>query len=137
MIKVEITLGKCEVKLVERLLLEDLISWKSRKNQLPLILKGARQVGKTWLLKEFGRVAFDDVLYINFENAPGLRESFDGDISPQRILDLLGALHGKKIQPQKTLMIFDEVQQVPRALTALKYFAENAPEYAIFVRVHY
>ena len=124
-------MGKCEVTLVERLLLEDLIAWKGRKNRLPLILKGARQVGKTWLLNEFGRVAFDDVLYINFENAPGLKESFDGDISPQRILDLLGALHGRKIQPQKTLMIFDEVQEIPRALTALKYFAENAPEYAI------
>ena len=116
---------------MRRLLIDDLIAWKNRKNRLPLILKGARQVGKTWLLNEFGRVAFDDVLYINFENAPGLKESFDGDISPQRILDLLGALHGKKIQPQKTLLIFDEVQEIPRALTALKYFAENAPEYAI------
>ena len=124
-------LAKCEVMLVERLMIGDLIAWKNKKNRLPLILKGARQVGKTWLLNEFGRVAFDDVLYINFENAPGLKESFDGDITPQRILDLLGALHGKKIQPQKTLIIFDEVQEIPRALTALKYFAENAPEYVI------
>jgi predicted AAA+ superfamily ATPase len=116
---------------MRRLSIEDLIAWKNKENRLPLILKGARQVGKTWILKEFGRVAFEDVLYINFENAPGLKESFDGDISPQRILDLLGALHGKRIQPQKTLMIFDEVQEIPRALTALKYFAENAPEYAI------
>ena len=116
---------------MKRLLIDDLIAWKNKKGRLPLILRGARQVGKTWLLNEFGRVAFDDVLYINFENAPGLKEAFDGDISPHRILDLLGALHGKRVQPQTTLMIFDEVQEIPRALTALKYFAENAPEYAI------
>ena len=116
---------------MKRLLMNDLIKWKNKKNRLPLILKGARQVGKTWLLNEFGRTAFEDVLSINFENAPGLKEAFDGDISPQRILDLLGALHGKRIKPQETLMIFDEVQEIPRALTALKYFAESAPEYAI------
>ena len=102
-----------------------------QKNRLPLILKGARQVGKTWLLNEFGKTAFDDVLYINFEAEPGLNEIFDGDISPMRIIDLLGALHAKKIMQQKTLIIFDEVQEMPRALTSLKYFAENAPEYAI------
>jgi len=122
---------KCEVMLMKRLLMDDLVKWKNKKNRLPLILKGARQVGKTWLLNEFGKTAFDDVLYINFENAPGLKESFDGDISSQRIIDLLGALHGKRVKPQKTLLIFDEVQEIPRALTALKYFAETAPEYAI------
>jgi len=116
---------------VKRLLMDELIKWKNKNNRLPLILKGARQVGKTWLLSEFGRTEFDDVLYINFENAPGLKEIFDGDISPRRIIDLLGALHGKRIEPQKTLLIFDEVQEIPRALTALKYFAETAPEYAI------
>ena len=116
---------------MKRLLMNDLVKWKNKKNRLPLILKGARQVGKTWLLNEFGRTAFDDVLYINFENAPGLKETFDGDISPKRIVDLLGALHGKRIKPEETLLIFDEVQEIPRALTALKYFAETAPEYAI------
>lgn len=116
---------------MKRLLLENLIVWKNRKNRLPLILKGARQVGKTWLLNEFGKVAFEDVLYINFENAPNLKEVFDGDISPQRLIDLLGALHGKRILPGKTLMIFDEIQEIPRALTSLKYFAEQAPEYVI------
>ena len=116
---------------MQRLLLQDLISWKNKKNRLPLILRGARQVGKTWLLNEFGKTAFDDMLSINFENAPGLKEAFDGDISPSRILDLLGALHGKRIKPYETLLIFDEVQEIPRALTALKYFAETAPEYAI------
>ena len=116
---------------MQRLLMNSLLKWKDKKNRLPLILKGARQVGKTWLLNEFGKTAFDDVLYINFENAPGLREAFDGDISPQRVLDLLGALHGKRIKPRETLLIFDEVQEIPRALTSLKYFAETAPEYAI------
>ena len=116
---------------MKRILIDDLIRWKNKKNRLPLILRGARQVGKTWLLKEFGKTAFEDVLYINFENTPGLKEVFDGDISPHRILDLLGALHGKRIKAQKTLMIFDEVQEIPRALTALKYFAEEVPEYAI------
>ena len=116
---------------MQRFLMQDLLVWKKKKNRQPLILKGARQVGKTWLLNEFGRTAFFDVLYINFENAPGLKEAFDGDISPRRIIDMLGALHGKKIKPQETLLIFDEVQEIPRALTALKYFAETAPEYAI------
>jgi len=95
------------------------------------MLKGARQVGKTWLLTEFGRTHFDDVLYINFENAPGMNELFEGIIEPQRIIEMLGALHGKKIIPEHTLLIFDEVQEVPRALTSLKYFAETAPHYPI------
>jgi predicted AAA+ superfamily ATPase len=111
--------------------MKDLIHWKNKKDRLPLILKGARQVGKSWLLNAFGETAFADVLSVNFENAPGLKEVFDGDISPQRILDMLGALHGRRIKPRETLLIFDEVQEIPRALTALKYFAEAAPEYAV------
>lgn len=114
-----------------RKIIGDLKAWKDKKGRLPLILKGARQVGKTWILNEFGRTCFDDVLYINFENAANLEELFDGVIEPQRIIDILGALHGKKIIPEKTLLIFDEIQEIPRALTALKYFAENAPEYPI------
>ena len=114
-----------------RTLLENLIAWKNKTDRLPLILRGARQVGKTWILTEFGRTHFDDVLYINFENAADLGELFEGTIEPERIIDILGALHGKKIIPEHTLLIFDEVQEVPRALTSLKYFAENAPQYPI------
>ena len=116
---------------MERLLMEELKVWKNRTDRKPLILRGARQVGKTWLLKDFGKKAFDDVCYINFERSSGLGSLFDGTIQPARIIEQLSLLHGKKIEPQHTLIIFDEVQEMPRALTSLKYFAEEAPEYAI------
>ncbi|MCL2311204.1 MAG: AAA family ATPase, partial [Firmicutes bacterium] len=90
-----------------------------------------RQVGKTWALQEFSKQAFDDALYLNFEQTKEMAQVFEGDIEPKRIIDILGALNKKKIKPEKTLIIFDEVQEIPRALTALKYFAETAPEYAI------
>ncbi len=111
--------------------IEELKNWKEKKSRLPLLLMGARQVGKTWLMKEFGRQCFDDVCYINFENPGTIADVFEGTIVPSRIIELLSAYHQKKIEPQKTLLIFDEIQEVPRALTALKYFAEEAPEYAI------
>ena len=102
-----------------------------KKDRLPLILRGARQVGKTWILQEFGKECFDDVLYINFENAGSIADLFEENIKPKRIIEYLSAYHHKKIEPQKTLIIFDEIQEFPRALTALKYFAEETPEYAI------
>lgn len=116
---------------MERLLLEELKQWKEKPGRKPLILQGARQVGKTWLLKEFGRLCFDDVCYVNFERASPINAVFDGDLTPQRLVTQLSLLSGRKIEPQKTLVIFDEVQEVPRALTSLKYFAEEAPEYAV------
>ena len=114
-----------------RKIMQELTAWKEKPDRQPLMLKGARQVGKTWILREFGHTRFDDVLEINFEKAGNLAELFEGTIDPVRIINMLGALHGKKILPQKTLLIFDEVQEVPRALTSLKYFSENAPEYAV------
>lgn len=116
---------------MKRLLLNDLIQWKNNSDRKPLILRGARQVGKTWLLKEFGRTCFKDVCYINFEQTDLLSRIFEGTLSPQRIIEQLSVFHGKKIIPQQTLLIFDEVQEMPRALTSLKYFAEEAPQYAI------
>lgn len=116
---------------MERLLLEELKKWKEKPGRKPLVLQGARQVGKTWLLKEFGKCCFDDVCYVNFERTSPINDVFDGDLAPQRLITQLTLLSGKKIEPQKTLVIFDEVQEVPRALTSLKYFAEEAPEYAV------
>ena len=114
-----------------RKIITELEKWKNKKSRLPLILKGARQVGKTWILQEFGKRYFDDTLYINFENAGNIVDLFQNNIEPSRIIEYLSAINHKKIQPEKTLIIFDEIQELPRALTALKYFAEEAPEYAI------
>ena len=114
-----------------RKILNQLKEWKEKKDRQPLILKGARQVGKTWILQEFGKKYFEDVLYINFENAGNISSLFEGNIEPNRIIEYLSAIHHKKIVPEKTLIIFDEIQELPRALTSLKYFAEQTPEYAI------
>ena len=111
--------------------IEKLIEWKEDTDRKPLILNGARQVGKTWILQEFGKEYFDDTLYINFENAGDIQDLFSGNIEPKRIIEYLSAIHHRKIQPEKTLIIFDEIQELPRALTSLKYFAEQAPEYPI------
>ena len=116
---------------MERLLISQLLKWKEKRGRKPLILEGARQVGKTWLLKEFGRKYFKDVCYINFEKNDALESIFADDLSPQFIIEQLSIYHGKLIKPESTLIIFDEVQEMPRALTSLKYFCEEAPEYAI------
>lgn len=116
---------------MERILINELHKWKDKSDRKPLILRGARQVGKTWLLKDFGKKFFKDVCYINFEQKDILGAIFEGTLSPKRILEQLSVYSGKKIQPEETLIIFDEVQEMPRALTSLKYFAEEAPEYAI------
>lgn len=116
---------------MDRLLLDDLRKWKEKSDRKPLILRGARQVGKTWLLKEFGQRFFDDTFYLNFEQQELPDSIFGGTLSPQQIIEQLSIYRGKKIMPETTLIIFDEVQELPRALTALKYFAEEAPQYAI------
>lgn len=116
---------------MERTLIEELHNWKDKSDRKPLILRGARQVGKTWLLKDFGKRFFKEVCYINFEQKDMLGAIFKGTLSPKRIIEQLSVYSGKKILPENTLIIFDEVQEMPRALTSLKYFAEEAPEYAI------
>ncbi|MCQ2269702.1 MAG: ATP-binding protein [Bacteroidales bacterium] len=114
-----------------RKLIKELAQWKLRAKHNPLILQGARQVGKTWLLKEFGKVYYEDVCYLNFERTPHLSDVFEGELSPQKIVEQLSVFHRRKIDSQKCLLIFDEVQECPRALTSLKYFSEEAPEYDI------
>ncbi|MBN1686706.1 MAG: ATP-binding protein [Spirochaetales bacterium] len=116
---------------MERAATGELIAWKNRKNRKPLLVRGVRQSGKTYLLQEFGRTHFRDVAYFNFESFPSLTELFERDLNPRRILMELGVLSGKKIEPETTLVIWDEVQFCPKALTALKYFAEQTPEYAV------
>ncbi|HDQ26161.1 MAG TPA: DUF4143 domain-containing protein [bacterium] len=114
-----------------RKLIEKLKTWKDKKGRMPLVLYGARQTGKTWLLNEFGRTCFKDTAYLNLENFPGAEELFKGVIEPGRIVEFISASHGRKIKPDETLIILDEIQEIPRALTSLKYFCENAPEYTI------
>jgi len=111
--------------------IEELHGWKAKRNKKPLIIRGARQVGKTWLMKEFGRVAFHKSVYINFDNNQRMKELFSSDLDVKRILIGLELYSGHKIDPSNTLLIFDEIQEVPKALTSLKYFNENAPEYRI------
>jgi len=114
-----------------RLALEELYRWKQRKNKKPLIIKGARQVGKTWLMREFGKVAFNKMVYVSFDHNQQMRDLFSTDLNIERIITGLELYAGHKIDSENTLLIFDEVQEVPQALTSLKYFNETAPEYQI------
>lgn len=114
-----------------RIAIEHLKKWKKKKNKKPLIIRGARQVGKTWLMKEFGQTAYDKIVYINFDNNPQMQELFSVDMRIERIITGIELYVGHKVTPENTLLIFDEVQEVPKALTSLKYFNETAPEYHI------
>lgn len=114
-----------------RIAMEKLLKWKDSKRRKPLIIEGARQVGKTWLMKEFGRQAYAETVYINFDSNSRMSELFSADLDIERIMLGLELYAGKKINPDNTLLIFDEVQEVPRALSSLKYFCENAPQYHI------
>lgn len=106
-------------------------AWKDKRNRKPLILRGARQTGKTWLMKEFGRLYFKDTVYVNFEDTPELSSLFLQNPDVHRILQTLQLYAGKPISPTETLIIFDEIQSVEKGLTSLKYFCEDAPEYAV------
>lgn len=114
-----------------RFAIENLYKWKESKYRKPLIIEGARQVGKTWLMKEFGKNAYKDTVYINFDANSRMAELFSVDMNPQRIILGIELYAGRKIDPDNTLLIFDEVQEVPRALSSLKYFCEDAPQYHI------
>lgn len=114
-----------------RYAMEDLYKWKGSRHRKPLIIEGARQVGKTWLMKEFGEQAYADTVYINFDSNSRMAELFASDLNTDRLLMGLELYAGRKIEPEKTLLIFDEVQEVPKALSSLKYFYENAPQYHI------
>ena len=114
-----------------RIAMEKLLKWKESKRRKPLIIEGARQVGKTWLMKEFGRLYYTDTVYINFDSNSRMAELFASDLDTERLIMGVELYSGRKIDPDHTLLIFDEVQEVPRALSSLKYFYENAPEYHI------
>lgn len=125
---------KCDIMDLEgdkmkRFITEKLVKWKESKDRKPLILRGARQVGKTFILKEFGEKYYDTVAYFNFEHDDGLSSLFSNTKDPKRILEQLTLINGKKINPETTLIIFDEVQECPDALNSLKYFKEEAPSY--------
>lgn len=116
---------------MKRFIMDDLVKWKDSKYRKPLILKGVRQVGKTWILKEFGRLYYDNVAYFNFDENMEYREFFTTTKDTKRILQNLMLISGEKIEPNSTLIIFDEIQDCPEVINALKYFYENVPEYHI------
>ena len=108
-----------------------LINWKSDPERKPMILKGARQVGKTWLMKEFGKKYYKNFVYFNFDEEDELKSIFKTNKNPHRIIELLSLITGEKIMPEDTLIIFDEIQECPEALNTLKYFNEKANNYHV------
>ncbi len=114
-----------------RTAIEQLYKWRDKPDKKPLIIRGARQVGKTWLMKEFAKKAYKHSVYISFDNNQRMHELFSGDLDVKRIVLGIELYAGHKIDVKDTLIIFDEIQEVPKALTSLKYFNENAPEYNI------
>ena len=116
-----------------RKIMRYLEAWKNSPHRKPLILQGARQVGKTYAVLEFGRTHYDNVAYFNFETSPRLAQTFAEDISPDYLIPVLSHIAGQTIVRERTLIVLDEVQLCERALTSLKYFCEDAPEYHIIV----
>lgn len=114
-----------------RTAIEQLSQWKAKANRKPLLIRGARQVGKTWLMKEFGATAYQRSVYINFDQNQQMKNLFAIDLNLERIMVGLELYAGEKIDPDTTVIIFDEVQESPQALASLKYFCENAPQYHI------
>ncbi|WP_286035744.1 ATP-binding protein [Succinatimonas hippei] len=116
---------------MKRFILKKLIAWKNSRYRKPLILKGVRQVGKTWILKEFGRNYYKNIAYFNFDENEEYKQFFETTKDVNRILQNLMFASGQKIVPENTLIIFDEIQDCPKVINSLKYFCENAPQYHI------
>jgi len=116
---------------MKRNAINELIKWKNDDERKPMVLRGARQAGKTWLMKEFGKNCYDSYVYFNFDEEDELKSIFEANKNPQRIIELLSLIVGKKILPKETLIIFDEIQECPAALNALKYFKEKANNYHV------
>lgn len=116
---------------MERLILNDLLKWKNSKHRKPLILKGVRQVGKTWVLKEFGKRHYENIAYFNFDEHEEYKQFFETTKDVNRILQNLILASSQKIQPENTLIIFDEIQDCPNVINSMKYFCENAPQYHV------
>lgn len=116
---------------MERKIIEELKGWKDSPRRLPLLVSGARQVGKTYILREFGAECFESVVYINLETNRRAADCFEENLSPRQVLPYLEAVTGQRVIPGKTLLILDEIQSAERALTSLKYFAEEAPEFHV------
>lgn len=120
-----------KIDAMERKIIEEMTLWKNKQNRKPLIIQGARQVGKTWIMKAFGKANFQNVVYINFESSVRLQAIFKDDFDIKRIVSVFEIETGLSIEPQTTLIILDEIQEADKGLTALKYFYENAPEYFV------
>lgn len=116
---------------MKRNAISKLVLWKTSEERKPMVLKGARQVGKTWLMQEFGRNYYDNFVYFNFDEEDELKSIFEASKNPHRIIELLSMIAGEKIFPEKTLIIFDEIQECPEALNTLKYFKEKANDYHV------
>lgn len=116
---------------MKRNAIEKLIEWKNDPERKPMVLRGARQVGKTWIMKEFGEKYYKSYVYFNFDEEDELKSVFEANKNPERIVELLSMIVGEKILPEKTLIIFDEIQECPAALNSLKYFKEKANDYHI------
>lgn len=116
---------------IKRDLMSALLAWKQRPERKPLIIQGARQIGKTWIMQKFGETYFEHVAYFNFDASEELCREFENTKNPRRLLDMLRLYTASPIEPERTLLIFDEIQQSNKALNSLKYFCEEAPEYPI------
>lgn len=116
---------------IYRSILKDLAAWKDSRFRKPLVLQGARQVGKSWVLNKFGKDCFDNCVYVNFDTMPEIKQDFARTKDPKRLINVLSMVSGMKIEPGRTLVILDEIQECNDALNSLKYFCEQAPEYAI------